>query len=305
MLLDKYKGIIPAFYACYDEAGEISPERIKALANHLNGKGVTGLYVGGSSGECIYQNLGERKATLKYVAESLKGQLTLIAHVGAPSTKESVELAKYAEELGYDALSAIPPIYFQLPESAIEKYWTEIMDSTDLPFIIYNIPQTTGYNLSINLLKKLLRNDKLIGVKNSSMPVMDIERFKAAAHDNFIVFNGPDEQYVSGRLIGADSGIGGTYGVMPELYLKAEEFVSVGNFSEARKIQHDINDIIIALCSLNGSMYSVIKEIYKLRGINIGSVRGPLEPVSGEDFEKIEGIKIRIDEVIIKYQTQN
>ena len=73
MLLDKYKGIIPAFYACYDEAGEISPERIKALANHLYEKGVQGLYVGGSSGECIYQNLEERKATLKYVAESLKG----------------------------------------------------------------------------------------------------------------------------------------------------------------------------------------------------------------------------------------
>lgn len=305
MLLDKYKGIIPAFYACYDEAGEISPERIKALAIHLYEKGVQGLYVGGSSGECIYQNLEERKATLKYVAESLKGQLTLIAHVGAPSTKESVELAKYAEELGYDALSAIPPIYFQLPESAIEKYWTEIMDSTDLPFIIYNIPQTTGYNLSINLLKKLLQNDKLIGVKNSSMPVMDIERFKAAAHEDFIVFNGPDEQYVSGRLIGADSGIGGTYGVMPELFLKAEEFVSAGDFSEARKIQHDINDIIMALCSLNGSMYSVIKEIYKLRGVNIGSVRGPLEPVSGDDIEKVEGIKTRIDEVIMNYQTQN
>lgn len=305
MLLDKYKGIIPAFYACYDEAGEISPERIKAFAIHLYEKGVQGLYVGGSSGECIYQNLEERKATLKYVAESLKGKLTLIAHVGAPSTKESVELAKYAEELGYDALSAIPPIYFQLPESAIEKYWTEIMDSTDLPFIIYNIPQTTGYNLSINLLKKLVQNDKLIGVKNSSMPVMDIERFKAAAHDNFIVFNGPDEQYVSGRLIGADSGIGGTYGVMPELFLKVEEFVSAGNFSEARKIQHDINDIIMALCSLNGSMYSVIKEIYKLRGVNIGSVRGPLEPVSGDDIEKVEGIKTRIDEVIMNYQTQN
>lgn len=305
MLLDKYKGIIPAFYACYDEAGEISPERIKALAIHLYEKGVQGLYVGGSSGECIYQNLEERKATLKYVAESLKGQLTLIAHIGAPSTKESVELAKYAEELGYDALSAIPPIYFQLPESAIEKYWTEIMDSTDLPFIIYNIPQTTGYNLSINLLKKLVQNDKLIGVKNSSMPVMDIERFKAAAHEDFIVFNGPDEQYVSGRLIGADSGIGGTYGVMPELFLKAEEFVSAGNFSEARKIQHDINDIIMALCSLNGSMYSVIKEIYKLKGVNIGSVRGPLEPVSGDDIEKVEGIKTRIDEVIMNYQTQN
>ncbi|MBO0600712.1 dihydrodipicolinate synthase family protein [Sporosarcina sp. E16_3] len=301
MVLDKYKGIIPAFYACYDESGEISKEGIKELSNHLYAKGVKGVYVGGSSGECIYQNLEERKATLKHVAENLKGKLTLIAHVGAPSTKESIALAKYAEELGYDALSAIPPIYFQLPESAIEKYWSEIMDSTELPFIIYNIPQTTGYNLSTNLLKKLLENDKLIGVKNSSMPVLDIERFKATANKDFIVFNGPDEQYVSGRLIGADSGIGGTYGVMPELFLKAEEFVSSGDFSEARRIQRDINDIIISLCSLNGSMYDVIKEIFKLRGVNIGNVRGPLEPVTGNDLEKVEDIKNVIDETIAKF----
>ncbi|EKN65186.1 dihydrodipicolinate synthetase [Neobacillus bataviensis LMG 21833] len=301
MKADKFKGIFPAFYACYDDEGEVSEERTKDLCQYLYEKGVQGLYVGGSSGECIYQNLEERKATLKYVAECLKGKLTLIAHVGAPATRDSVSLAAYAAELGYDALSAIPPIYFKLPESSIYKYWTDIMDATDLPFIIYNIPQTTGYNLSMNLFKQLLENKKVIGVKNSSMPVMDIERFKAEGGEEFIVFNGPDEQYVSGRLIGADSGIGGTYAAMPELLLRAEEFVSAGKFTEARKIQRDINDIIIALCSLNGSMYSAIKEVLKLNGINIGSVRAPFEEVTGEDLDKINGIKEMIDQAILKH----
>ncbi|WML50765.1 dihydrodipicolinate synthase family protein [Neobacillus sp. PS3-12] len=301
MELEKFKGIIPAFYACYDDQGEVSEERTANLCHYLYNKGVKGLYVGGSSGECIYQNIDERKATLKYVAEAVRGKLTLIAHVGAPSTRDSVILAKYAEELGYDALSAIPPIYFKLPESSIYKYWTDIMDSTDLPFIIYNIPQTTGYSLSLNLFKKLIENKKVIGVKNSSMPVMDIERFKAAGGDEFLVFNGPDEQYVSGRLIGADSGIGGTYATMPELLLKANEFVSTGNFADARKVQRDINDIIIALCSLNGNMYSVAKEILKLNGVNVGGVRGPLEPVTGEDLNKVKDIKAIIDNAILKY----
>lgn len=302
MNIEKYTGIFPAFYACYDDSGEISGTRTKELCNYLYNKGVKGLYVGGSSGECIYQNIEERKETLKYVSENVKGKLTLIAHVGAPSTRESVILAQYAEELGYDALSAIPPIYFKLPESSIYKYWTEIIDSTDLPFIIYNIPQTTGYSLSMNLFKKLLKNKKIIGLKNSSMPVIDIERFKKAAGEDFIVFNGPDEQYVSGRLIGADSGIGGTYGAMPELFLMAEKFVSTGDFANAREIQTDINDIIIALCSLNGSMYSAIKEVLKLKGMNIGSVRGPLEPVLDEDLNKIEEIKELIDKAILKYR---
>ncbi|TKI70747.1 N-acetylneuraminate lyase [Lysinibacillus mangiferihumi] len=302
MNLEKYKGIIPAFYACYDELGEISESRTKELCNYLYKKGVKGLYVGGSSGECIYHSLEERKATLKYVAQQLKGKLTLIAHVGAPSTRDSVILAKYAEELGYDAVSAIPPIYFKFSESSVYKYWTEIMDATTMPFIIYNIPQTTGFDLSLNLFKKLIENEKVIGVKNSSMPVMDIERFKATAGDNFIVFNGPDEQYVSGRIIGADSGIGGTYAVMPELFLMAEKFVSAGDFANARKIQHDINDIIVALCSLNGSLYSTIKEVLKQNGVHIGSVRAPLEPISGDDLNKIAGIKALIDNAIQKYK---
>lgn len=103
----------------------------------------------------------ERKAVLSYVASNLKGKMTLIAHVGAPSTRDSIELAKHAASLGYDALSAIPPIYFKLPDSAVTKYWSDIMEATPLPFIIYNIPQTTGYTLTPALFEKLLTNKKL------------------------------------------------------------------------------------------------------------------------------------------------
>lgn len=303
MNLDKFKGIFPAFYACYDDLGEISENRTKEFCSYLYEKGIKGLYVGGSSGECIYQSIEERKLTLKFVAETLKDKLTLIAHVGAPSTRDSIILAKYAEELGYDGLSSIPPIYFKLPETSIYKYWTDIMDSTELPFFIYNIPQTTGYSLSIDLFKKLLENPKVKGIKNSSMPVMDIERFKKASKEDIIVFNGPDEQYIAGRLVGADSGIGGTYGAMPELYLRAEELLFEGKLEEAKNLQSDINDIIIALCSLNGSMYSAIKEVLKLNGMNLGSVRAPLEPVMGKDLIKVKEIKELIDSTISKYKS--
>lgn len=301
MNLEKFRGVIPAFYACYDKQGNVSEEATKELGNHLYNKKVKGLYVGGSSGECIYQTLEERKETLRIVAENLRSKLTLIAHVGAPSTRDSVILAQYAAELGYDALSAIPPIYFKLPENSVYNYWSKIMDATDLPFIIYNIPQTTGFDLSISLLQKLRNNPKVIGVKNSSMPVMDIERFKAAAGENFIVFNGPDEQFVAGRLIGAGGAIGGTYGVMPELFLYADEFVKTNDFVHAREIQTKINDIIISLCSLEGSMYAAIKAILALQGVSIGGVREPLENIHEGDLETIHQIKNQIDEAIAHY----
>ncbi|MFX3636590.1 MAG: dihydrodipicolinate synthase family protein [Candidatus Pristimantibacillus sp.] len=301
MSLEKFHGIIPAFYACYDDEGNISAARTKALCDYLLEKQVQGVYVGGSSGECIYQNLEERKAVLSYVANNLKGKMTLIAHVGAPSTRDSIELAKHAAELGYDALSAIPPIYFKLPDSAVFKYWSAIIDATPLDFIIYNIPQTTGYTLSPAMFEKLLANKKVIGVKNSSMPTMDIERFKKVGGDNVVVFNGPDEQFVAGRLMGADGGIGGTYSAMPELFLQANKFLQQGKFEEAKHLQSAINDIIIALCSQQGSMYAVIKEVLNRRGVNIGSVRGPLEGITNEDSAPIDGIITMIDQAIKRY----
>lgn len=301
MTLGKFHGILPAFYACYDDQGNISAERIQTLSNYLHEKGVHGVYVGGSSGECIYQNVEERKEVLRYVADALKGKMTLIAHVGAPSTRDSIELAKFAEELGYDALSAIPPIYFKLPDRAVYQYWMDIIDSTSLPFIIYNIPQTTGYTLSPALFDRMLENEKVIGVKNSSMPTMDIERFKRVGGERVIVFNGPDEQFVAGRIMGADGGIGGTYASMPELFLKADEYVRTGRFEEARAIQSDINEIIITECSFEGSMYAAIKEVLKRRGVNIGGVRAPMQNLSEADMGKINDLIAMIDQAIAKY----
>ncbi len=301
MDLAKFQGIIPAFYACYDDQGNISGDRTHALCDYLHEKQVQGVYVGGSSGECIYHNLDERKAVLRYAAERLKGKMTLIAHVGAPSTRDSIELARHAAALGYDALSAIPPIYFKLPESAVYRYWSDIIDATDLPFIIYNIPQTTGYTLTVPMFRELLANKKVIGVKNSSMPTLDIERFKRTGGDQVIVFNGPDEQFVAGRIMGADAGIGGTYGAMPELFLQANRFVQEGKFQEATRLQSDINDIIIALCSQQGSMYAVIKEILNRRGVNIGGVRAPLENITSVDAEPITAIIAQIDKAVQTY----
>ena len=93
--LTKYQGIIPAFYACYDDAGEVSPERVRAFTEYLIGKKVTGVYVGGSSGECIYQSAAERKAVLEAVIEQAAGRITVIAHVACNNTRDSMELAAH------------------------------------------------------------------------------------------------------------------------------------------------------------------------------------------------------------------
>ena len=95
--ITKYQGVIPAFYACYDEKGDISPEGVEALTRFLIQKGVKGVYVGGSSGECIYQGVAERKLVLEHVMKAAEGRLTVIAHVACNNTADSMELAAHAE----------------------------------------------------------------------------------------------------------------------------------------------------------------------------------------------------------------
>lgn len=286
--IDKFKGVIPAFFACYDESGEVSPERVRAFTQFLIDKGINGLYVNGSSGECIYMTKEERMLVLENVMAVAKGKITVIAHIAALSTRESVELAKHAEKCGADALAALPPYYFTLPEYAVEQYWKAMFDATDLPFIIYNIPGTTQFTLSMNLFNKMRTYDKVIGVKNSSMPTQDIQKFKSAGGEDFVVFNGPDEQFISGRVIGADAGIGGTYGVMPELFLAANAALENGDIRKARDIQNSINEIIYTMVSCKGNLYSVEKEILRHQGIDIGQARLPLPPFTEEDVPVID-----------------
>lgn len=288
--LDKYKGVIPAFYACYDREGNISPEGVQALTRYFVEKGVKGVYVNGSSGECIYQSVEDRKIVLENVMKAAEGKLTVICHVACNNTKDSMELAKHAESLGVDAIAAIPPIYFRLPEYAIAKYWNDISSAApNTDFVIYNIPQLAGVALTMGLFAEMRKNPRVIGVKNSSMPVQDIQMFKQAAGADYIIFNGPDEQFISGRVIGAEGGIGGTYGVMPELFLKMDEYVKEGKLDKAMEIQYTANEVIYKMCSAHGNMYGVIKEILRINeNLDLGGVREPLAALIDEDMPIVE-----------------
>lgn len=301
--LDKYKGVIPAFYACYDENGEISDEGVQALTNYFIEKKVKGVYVNGSSGECIYQSVEDKKRILENVMKVAKGKLTVIAHVACNNTKDSMELAKHAESLGVDAIAAIPPIYFKLPDHAIAQYWNDISSAApNTDFVIYNIPQLAGVALTSSLFAKMRENPRVIGVKNSSMPVQDIQTFKADAGEDYIIFNGPDEQFISGRVIGAEGGIGGTYGVMPELFLKMDELVKAGELKQAREIQFAVNEIIVKMCSAHGNMYGVIKEILKINeGLKLGGVRKPLAALAPDDLTIVAEAAEMIRNAKVKY----
>ena len=297
--LKRYQGIFPAFYACYDDTGRVSTSRTKSLAKYLLAKGVTGLYVGGSSGECIYHSVAERKIVLENVMVEAAGKITVIAHVACNNTADSQDLAAHAESVHVDAIAAIPPIYFHLPPYGIADYWNDISAAApNTDFIIYNIPQLAGVALTMPLLKEMRKNPRVIGVKNSSAATQDIQMWSDAGVP---AFNGPDEQFVSGLAMGATGGIGGTYAVMPELFIKARKLFHDGKVKDAYLVQNEICRIIYKICEAHGNLYAVQKSILARKGIFCGGVRKPLPALIESDLPIVNEAAAMIDAAIEKY----
>lgn len=285
--LNKFRGVFCALNAIYDKNDNIDAEKIKELVKVYKSLGVKGVYACGSTGEGFLLSTEERKQVAAAVKEAAGDDFTVIVHVGCASTKESIELAKHAESIGADAVSAVPSVYYHLPAESVKLHWEAIINATDVPFIIYNIPQLTGFDLSPAMLAEFAKNEKVIGVKNSADPVFLMERYRVAAGDDFIIFNGSDEQFVGGRIMGADAGIGGTYGCMPELFVALDKLVNESKFEEAKKLQYKINDCIFDLLACK-SLYGAAKQVISLRfGIDCGQPRSPFLPVSEDEAKPI------------------
>lgn len=280
--IERFKNVTVALNTPFDTQHEVDLEATKKLVQYLYAKGVRGLYVCGSTGEGFLLTDEERKRVLEAVMEVAPEDMSIIVHVGSASTKSACDLAKHAYEVKAHATSAVPSVYYRYSEESVYRHWTAITEAADLPFFIYNIPQLTGFNLSNALFKRMLENERVVGVKCSSEPAHDILRFKEMGGKDFIVFNGPDEQYLAGRMMGADAGIGGTYAAMPELYLKLENLIREGRYEEAKKLQVVITGLVYKLISFP-SLYGAVKALIKLDGLDIGTPRLPFLPVSEKD----------------------
>lgn len=285
--VNKFKHVTVALNTPFKADGSVDVEAVKNVSRYFRDKGVKQMYVCGSTGEGFLLDTDERKLVAETVVNEVGDDMNIIVHVGCPDTRHACILAEHAEKIGAAATSAVPCVYYRPSEESVYRHWTEITKAADLPFFIYNIPQLTGFNLSMNLFNRMLENERVAGVKCSSDPAQDILRFKQAGGKDFIVFNGPDEQFVAGRILGADAGIGGTYGAMPELYMKMDELIERGEWEKAARIQGIVTPLIYRICSFP-SMHGAVKGIITLDGCPMGDPRLPFLPVSVDDPELVQ-----------------
>ena len=281
---EKFKGIFPALLTPFDGQDRVDTEVLGRLVDYNLQKGVDGFYVAGSTAEVFLLDAKERLAVMEAVSSRAGGKCTLIAHIGCISTKQAIEYAREAKEMGYDAISSVAPFYYKFSFEEIRRYYFDIVDAVDLPMLIYNFPAFSGVNLTTDNIREFLADDRFLGVKHTSSDFYALEQFKAGFSDKG-VYNGYDEMFLAGLSMGADGGIGSTFNFMAEKYIEIRRLFQENDMSAAQALQREVNTILRALVEV-GVMQGE-KAIMEGLGFPLGQARSPFAPLSGAQKEKL------------------
>lgn len=271
------KGIYSALITPLSSDGTIDEKVLRQLVRFELDHGVEGFYCCGSSGEGLLLTNDERKSIVELVLSECAGQVPVLAHVGSISTKSAVDLAQHAEKAGVAAISAIPPIYYKYSQNEINQYYQDIIDSVNLGVIVYNIPQFTG--ISFTTANPLLKNERIIGIKHTSMNLYDLERI-GTAYPNKILINGHDEIYTSAMSAGATATIGTTVNAFPKLFAQIRAAFDEKDMSKALKLQARLNNAVETF--VNTSIFPAAKYAMELQGIPVGECRKPFIGLTDE-----------------------
>lgn len=276
----KLKGVFSAIITPYNESGDIDTGSFRELIQYQLSEGISGFLVGGSTGEGLLLSIEERKLLTETAVKSAGGEGSVIIHVGAISTNDCLALTKHAQDVGADAVAAIPPIYFSTNQESIVDHYISIADATDLPVYAYHIPSATHVNLYRDIMSKLAEVPNIVGMKYTDPNLDEMHYMATQISPSLNVLYGRDEMLLAGLMMGADGGVGSTYNVMPGAYAAICELSERGEWEEAKKIQFRVCQVIEALKKYG--VFPSLKAILEDAGFQTGECRKPTLPLKGK-----------------------
>ena len=281
--MKQLRGIYPATVTPYDDDGVFDAPAMRKIIRHQLAAGVHGFYVCGGTGEGLLLTREEHRAVAETVVDEVAGKVPVISHVGAFQTADTLARARDAQEVGVDAMAALPPAYFYKPDDeALVQYYTELAGAAgSLPLLIYNIPQRTGVTMTPELYGRLLEVDNIVGMKDSSGNLYAIGQF-VSQQPEAVVFNGEDTTVLGGLLAGASGGIGLTYNLMPQRFVELWDAVQAADLPAAAATQKRINECVAAIVTVEG--IAAAKQTMAWMGLACGLPRTPIRRL-GEDEE--------------------
>lgn len=298
----KLAGIIPPVITPFDENENYSPGAMKEVLDYLIDQGVHGIFVTGSVSEFFSLRMEEIKEVIRTSVRAVDGRVPVMAGTGAISTRDTVELSRYAEEVGADALSVITPFYIIANEEELYHHYAAVASAVKMPVLGYANPNRAGgMTLSPQLMTRLADEfENVIGIKDSSGNMSAFLEYKRLCPPDFRVFTGQDALVFDAVVNEGAGAVAGLANFVPALLVSIYEHAKAGRLAEARAAQQRIPPLRAALGL--GSFPVVVKEAAAMIGLPAGPTRRPIRPLSPEARRQLRQVLVEAigEEALVK-----
>jgi dihydrodipicolinate synthase/N-acetylneuraminate lyase len=289
MKAKEFIGIIPPVLSSFTPSGEIYENGVREIIKFTLPY-VNGYYPIGTYGCGPLMSMPEREKTLEIMIDEVNGKVPIVAHVGAPSTRMTIELAKHAKKAGASGVGAISPFYSpNLPEQAMFEHFKSLIDAVgeeEFPVYVYNNIHYSQNRITPDLLKKLA-DYGLRGCKDSSFDLVNFYQFQDAVADyaDFNLIIGTEAIFMGAFDAGATGMVCGMANIYPEIMSKMYHHYLDGEREKAMEIQRQI--LRIRQITKSGPTVPIMHAILKMRGIDAGYSRSPLIKIDENTEEKV------------------
>jgi len=286
----KLEGIVVPIMTPLMEDEKVDEPALRKIVRHLLDGGVHGIFVNSTTGAGVCLADNEKNRSLQIVVDEVGGAVPVYAGVSDTGTKRALANIDETLKIGPDILVAHPPFYFP-PNSQQEiyDYFAELAKASELPLMLYNIPFTTQAPMSLDVVKRLLDIENIVGIKDSSVDyvfLLNLIELKRIRPD-FRIFIGKSHMWTAGILSGADGGLDGISNVIPHRCVKLYDAIRA-NSPEVYDMQREINEIwrIYECQSFLGGLAATMS----LLGFCKAKTPQPILPATEKEIKKIEKI---------------
>ena len=290
----RMRGLVAAVVTPMNAKGDLDLSVVPRVVDYLASKGITGIYIAGSTGEGMSLTDEERRGVAEAYVGAAKGRMKSFVQVGHNSLRASADLAGHAESIGADAVSATPTGYFKVSGEAelVEGLLPIVEAAPKTPFYYYHIPFLSGVNLDPIKLTDISmdRLPTFCGIKYSDGASLHNLPLLESVAPGLEFLSGSDEAYLMSLAQGYQSAVGSTYNYAAPIYDNVRKSLSVGDFESAQLWQKRALDMIAAMFSTCGR--SSLKVMMQMVGIDCGPVRRPIDPASPD---QIIALRKRLD----------
>ncbi|PLR77690.1 4-hydroxy-tetrahydrodipicolinate synthase [Bacillus sp. V3-13] len=265
----------------FDKKGHVDFAKTTQLVNYLIDHGTESLVVAGTTGESPTLSKEEKLALFQHVVKAVNKRIPVIAGTGSNDTYASIELTKKAEQLGVDAIMAVAPYYNKPNQEGLYQHFKAIAESTKLPVMVYNIPGRASVNIAPETVVRLSQIANIVAVKEASGDLNAMTDIIANTDDDFLLYSGDDGLTLPVLAIGGTGVVSVASHVIGNEMQEMVRAHFAGNFAQAAKLHQKILPVMQGLFAAPSPV--PVKTALQLRGLDVGSVRLPLVPLSEQE----------------------